>query len=272
MDLSQKNRSMTTKLKISCWLILSMLCVSCGNPKKTAYFVNQGNQELLSSNLTPAPLIEVNNLLNIIVTSKSPEATVIFNTLNSGTSSSMNSASSVNSGLQGGGYLVSAEGTIKVPLLGSIKAAGHSTAALESIITQRLLEEKLLLEPTVIVRNMSFKVTVLGEVARPTVINVPSSRISLLEALGMAGDLTIYGRRENVLLIREEKDKKITVRLNLNTSALFESPYYYLKANDVVYVEPNKAKVSSATKAKEVMPIVFGAMSLTVIMLDILTR
>jgi polysaccharide biosynthesis/export protein len=263
---------MTTKLKISCWIILSVFYTSCGNPKKTAYFVDQGNQELLSSNLTPAPLIEVNNLLNIIVTSKSPEATVIFNTINSGASSSMNSASYGSSGMQGGGYLVSAEGTIKVPLLGSIKAVGLSTAALETVITQKILTEKLLLDPTVSVRNMSFKVTVLGEVARPTVINVPSSRISLLEALGMAGDLTIYGRRENVLLIREEKDKKITVRLNLNNSALFESPYYYLKANDVVYVEPNKAKLSSATRAKEIMPIFFGAMSLTVIMLDILTR
>jgi polysaccharide export outer membrane protein len=263
---------MKTKLKLSFWLIIAVLFTSCGNSKKTAYFVDQGNQELLSSNLIPAPLIEVNNLLNIIVTSKSPEATVIFNTINSGSSSAMNSASYGSGGMQGGGYLVSNEGTIKVPLLGSIKAAGHTTAALENIITERILNEKLLLEPTVTVRNMSFKVTVLGEVARPTVINVPSSRISLLEAIGMAGDLTIYGRRDNVLVIREENDKKITVRLNLNTTALFESPYYYLKPNDVVYVEPNKAKLSSATKAKEVMPIVFGAMSLTVIMLDILTR
>jgi polysaccharide export outer membrane protein len=263
---------MTIKLKPGFWLLIAVLFTNCGSPKKTAYFLNQGNQELLSSNLTPAPVIEVNNLLNIIVTSKSPEATVIFNTLNSGASSSMNSASYGNSGMQGGGYLVSSEGTIKVPLLGSIKAAGHTTAALENIITQRILTEKLLLEPTVTVRNMSFKITVLGEVARPTVINVPSSRISLLEAIGMAGDLTIYGKRDNVLIIREENDKKITVRINLNNTSLFESPYYYLKANDVVYVEPNKAKVSSASKAKEVLPIVFGALSLTVILLDILTR
>jgi polysaccharide biosynthesis/export protein len=134
------------------------------------------------------------------------------------------------------------------------------------------LSGKLELEPIVTVRNLNFKVTVLGEVARPTVINVPNAKISLLEALGLAGDLTIYGRRDNVLIIREEKGKKVTIRINLNSTELFNSPYYYLKASDVIYVEPNNAKMASASKAKEWLPLLFSGLSLTIITLDILTR
>jgi len=113
---------------------------------------------------------------------------------------------------------------------------------------------------------------VLGEVARPAVLNIPNARISLLEAIGMAGDMTIFGKRDNVLLIREENKKKIAVRINLNSTDLLTSPYYYLKSNDIVYVEPNTAKVSSATKAQNLAPIIFSALSFAVITLDILTR
>jgi polysaccharide export outer membrane protein len=109
-------------------------------------------------------------------------------------------------------------------------------------------------------------------VAKPSVFNIPNARISLLEAIGMAGDMTIYGRRDNVLLIREENKKKITVRINLNSSDLFQSPYYYLKSNDVVYVEPNNSKVSGASKSREIIPIVFSALSFLVIGVDILRR
>ncbi len=112
---------------------------------------------------------------------------------------------------------------------------------------------------------MTFKVTVLGEVEKPGVISVPTEKISLLEALGLAGDLTINAQRDNILVIREEAGKKITKRLNLNTSDLFSSPYYYLKSNDVVYAEPNKVKVRNNSNATLWVPLILSFLSFGII-------
>jgi len=118
------------------------------------------------------------------------------------------------------------------------------------------------------VRQLNFKVSVLGEVAHPTVINVPSEKISLLEALGLAGDITIYGRKDNVLIIREENGVKKIKRLNLNDDELFTSQYYYLKSNDIVYVEANKDKVASTSRTTQVLPIVLSGLSLIAIIVQ----
>jgi polysaccharide export outer membrane protein len=214
-------------------------------------------------------VIQINDLLSITVSSLSPQASSEYNIPNSigFTSLSYNSAVSPVSG-----YLVGPDGYIKFPRLGRVKAAGLTPDELEEMLTGGLLEEKALKQPLVTVRLLNFKITVLGEVARPAVLNIPNARISLLEAIGMAGDMTIFGKRDNVLLIREENKKKIAVRINLNSTDLLTSPYYYLKSNDIVYVEPNTAKVSSATKAQNLAPIIFSALSFAVITLDILTR
>lgn len=249
-------------------IIVIGLC-SCAAPKKTAYFSHQGMAEMLSSNQAPRPVIEINDLLSITVSSLSQQASSEFNMPNAigFTSMSYNSAIAPISG-----YLVGPDGIIKFPRLGKIKAIGMTTTELEEKLTNMLLEEQSLQKPIVTVRHLNFKVTVLGEVARPSVFNIPNARISLLEAIGMAGDMTIYGRRDNVLLIREESGKKITVRINLNSVDLFKSPYYYLKSNDVIYVEPNSARVTGASRTKEIVPVVFSALSFAVITLDIFTR
>jgi polysaccharide export outer membrane protein len=118
---------------------------------------------------------------------------------------------------------------------------------------------------------MNFRVTVLGEVRNPNVIPVPNEKISLLEAIGLAGDLTIYGKRENVLVIREENGQKIIKRINLNSNELLTSPYYYLKSDDVVYVEPNKSRVASS-RSSEWVPVVISALSFAAIIVDRVTR
>jgi polysaccharide export outer membrane protein len=128
-----------------------------------------------------------------------------------------------------------------------------------------LNDRKLLIDPIVSIRMLNFKVTVLGEVEKPSVIPVPSEKISLLEALGMAGDITINGRRDNVLVIREEPGRKVIKRLDLNSSDLFTSPYYYLQSNDVVYVEPNKAKVRSGSNTAMWVSVVLAALSFGII-------
>ena len=248
---------------------LIVLVSSCANTKKTAYFFNQGTTEITSSNLGPRPAIEINDLLSINVSSLSLLATTSINSLTTGGSTNTSYNSSMVSST---GYLVAPDGYIKFPQIGRIKVVGLTPGELEDSITIKILQLQLLREPIVTVRHLNYKVTVLGEVARPAVFNVPNSKISLIEAIGMAGDMTIYGRRDNVLLIREENNKKITVRINLNSTDLFKSPYYYLKSNDVIYVEPNSAKVTGASRAKDVLPVIFSALSFTVIAMEMLTR
>jgi len=211
-------------------------CISCSSQKKTAYFPNQGTTEMSSSNQGPKPVIEINDMLSITVSSLSAQSNNAFDPPHQSTVTAIGYNTTIN---PLSGYLVGPEGYVKLPQIGSVMAAGLTPHELEDTITNRLLAKQLYVDPIVDVRHLNFKVTVLGEVAHPSVFNIPNSKVSLLEAIGMAGDLTIYGKRDNVLLIREENKKKITVRLNLNSEDLFKSPYYYLKTNDVIYVEPN---------------------------------
>lgn len=125
-----------------------------------------------------------------------------------------------------------------------------------------------MVNPIVDIRLLNFEVTVLGEVANPAVITVPSEKISLVKALGMAGDITIYGKKDNVLLIREENGVRKTRHINLNSSDFLNSEYYYLHPNDVVYVEPNKAKVAVSGRSQQVLPLVLTSVSILVFVLD----
>ena len=163
------------------------------------------------------------------------------------------------------GYLVNDEGMVIFPVLGAVKAAGLTKKQLEEELTDTLTDKKLLVDPIVNVRFLNFRVTVLGEVARPTTINVANEKISILEAIGLAGDLTIFGKRDNVLLIREEGGKKLIRRINLNSENVLTSPYYYLKTNDIIYVEPNSAKIASTSRTQQLLPIILSGLSFVAI-------
>lgn len=207
----------------------------------------------------PESVIQKNDILSINVSSLNPEATAVFNTPNStGGTAAGGAATAV-------GYLVGSEGTIQFPILGNIKAEGLTKNQLKDTIANTLVRKQLLIDPIVSIRFINFRVTVLGEVAHPTVVTVPNEKISLLEALGLAGDLTIYGKRQNVLIIREENEQKIIKRVNLNSDEIFTSPYYYLQSNDIVYVEPNKAKVSSTSMGNQLIPIILSGLSLALV-------
>ena len=167
-------------------------------------------------------------------------------------------------------YLVDNNGNIDFPVLGMVKVGGLTTRECEALIRSKL-QAHLSETPTVTVRVSNFKVSVLGEVKSPGVFNVDQEKISVIEALARAGDLTIYGRRENVLLIREDSTGlKTTHRLNLNDANLINSPYYYLQQNDYIYVEPNKVQAqnsaigSSVTIWFSVLSVVTSVASLVV--------
>jgi len=243
---------------------------SCVNTQKAVYFNGQGDATLPSNITIPQTVISTNDLLSITVTSLSPTASAVFNAPN--VTYSNNTTNITGSPVQATGYLVDAEGNIQFPILGTIKAAGLTESALRAQILKGILDKKLLVDPIVTVRHLNFKVTVLGEVGNPTVINVPSEKITLLEALGLAGDVTIYGKRDNVLVIREESGQKIIKRINLNTSEIFNSPYYYLRSNDIVYVEPNKAKVAGSSRSYQLLPIILSGLSFAAIIVDRVTR
>ena len=263
------NKSGTTSKTSTFFMVvilsLQFLLGACVDSRKTVYFYEQQDAILKSDNIPTRNVIRPNDILSIAVTSMNPSATEIFNKPNNAyvSSNSINGTT-----LQSPGYLVNDEGNIQFPVLGEMKISGLTTNDLRIKITNELQNRKLLVDPIVIVRQLNFKVSVLGEVSRPTVVNVPSEKISLLEALGLAGDITIYGKKDNIMVIREEDGVKKIKRINLNSSEIFNSEYYYLKSNDIVYVEANKAKIAGSTRSTQLLPIILSALSFGAIIID----
>jgi polysaccharide biosynthesis/export protein len=245
-------------------LIVMFTFVSCVNTKNATYFSDQKNGSFAAPTV-PKLVIQPNDLLSISVSSLNAEASAVFNQANNSGANTNNTTTTTTTAT---GFLVDGAGNIQYPFLGQVPVAGLTKEELKDKLTKALVDKKLLVDPILTVRFLNFKVTVLGEVAHPTVVTVPSERISLLEAIGLAGDLTIYAQRDNVLVIRDENGQKITQRLNLNSTELFSSPYFYLKSNDVVYVEPNKSKVASTGRSQVWLPVLFSALSLGVIVAD----
>lgn len=243
--------------------MLSVGFSSCVNTRKAIYFRDQSDGTIRATNILPQTVIQNNDILGIQVSSLNQDASSAFNVANRQDIAATTLSGTRN---EAGGYLVSKDGYITFPILGNIKAAGLTKDQLTDTLTRMLNDRKLLIDPIVAIRMMNFKVTVLGEVGKPAVLPVPSERISLLEALGMAGDITINGRRDNVLVIREEPGRRIIKRLDLNSSELFTSPYYYLQSNDIVYVEPNKAKVRSGSNTATWVSVILAALSFGIIL------
>ena len=241
--------------------MILLINTSCVNTRKAVYFNNIQDASIPTAVGSLEPVIQKNDLLSITVSSLNPEANRIFNAPTSQNTS------------EARGYLVNQQGNIEFPFLGLVKAAGLQKSQLKNNIASALIEKKLLVEPIVDLRYINFKISVLGEVARPAVLVIPNEKVTLLEALGLAGDLTIFARRDNILVIREEGDgTKVLKRINLNSSELFTSPYYYLRSNDIIYVEPNKTRIASASRSNQILPILFGGLSFAAIVVDRLTR
>jgi polysaccharide export outer membrane protein len=258
------HKTFQTKIYLLFSFFLTILFASCASTRKVAYFSDVQDSARILSKAGIEPVIQKKDILSITVSSLSNEATIIFNTPNipiQGTTSSLPNMP------QTSGYLVSQDGMIKFPIIGDIEAAGLTQKQLENNITHLLVEKKLLFDPIVTVRFLNFRVTVLGEVNHPGVITVPSEQISVLEAIGDAGDLTIYGLRNNVILIRQEGADKFITRLDLSSSKIFQSPYYFLKSNDVIYVEPAKDKIASTSLFQQRIPIILSGLSLLIILL-----
>ncbi len=243
--------------------------ISCESTKKIAYLHDVGDTTFIDKGANVETPIRANDILSIIISSANAQASEMFNqpTTNVGRSTTVTGTFT-----ETGGYLVDGDGNIQLTALGTIKAAGLTEQELKDNITNLLLSKKLLIDPVVEIRFLNFEVTVIGEVAKPTVITVPNEKISLLKALGLAGDLTIYGKRDNVLLIREENGKKITRHIDLSSSDFLNSPYYYLQPNDIIYVEPNKARVAASGRSQQLLPVIISSLSVVAIVVDRLVK
>ena len=228
--------------------VMTVLLASCGSVKNVAYLQNSDYIDLSRSEFLYDARIMPKDVLTITVNTVNPEASAPYNLIVRSTLT--NTSSSVSTG--GGSlqtYLVDNNGTIEFPVLGTLHVGGLSKSECEKMIHDKIMPYLNAAEnPVVTVRMSNYKISVLGEVNKPGMFNVSNEKINILEALAQAGDLTIYGVREKVKLIRENANgKKEIVNLNLNDAEIINSPYYYLQQNDIVYVEPNKVKARNSS-------------------------
>lgn len=216
---------------------------SCVSTKNVTYFQNLSTQTeyvLDSTSKFIEPTIKADDILAISVITIDPQTSALINQSNS--LQVVGAASNI-SRQDIDGFLVDSNGEIELAIIGKIKVGGLTTAQARELIRSKVMKD--FKEPKVSVRFANFKISVLGEVNKPAAYSLPNEKVSILDVLSLAGDLTIYGKRENVLVIRDMDGRKEMGRLNLNSVEVFRSPFFYLRQNDVVYVEQSKARIST---------------------------
>ena len=227
--------------KLSIIIISLVLLSSCTSRKKIVYFQDIDSTRLdRTDSLSTQLEIKVNDILNINVRTLNPQAAMQFNSQSSG-QSNQNMRIEM---LKVSGYLVKNDGTIDFPQLGKLDVLKKTTEQVQQLLEKKL--EKFLKNPIVSVRVINYKFTILGEVKAPGTYEILEENFTLLQALGRAGGLTINGKRKNILIIRHQDGNRISKRIDLTTSEWMNSPFYFIKQNDQIYVEPNDPQVKRA--------------------------
>ncbi|RTY92288.1 polysaccharide biosynthesis/export family protein [Flavobacterium sp. GT3R68] len=254
---------MTVKFesKIIILFLLIGTLFSCTSKKNLIYLQSDG-QQIAASVANFEPVLQSDDVVMIVVSAENPEIAAPYNMIQS------------NSGTLGGqdqlqSYLIDKEGNVDFPMLGKIKLAGLTR--LNAIQKMKTLLENHIKEPIVNLRILNFKISVLGEVGRPGIYPIQSERITFLEALSLSGDLSIYGKRKNIMIIREKDGVKTIDKVDITKSDFINSPYYYLAQNDVIYVEPNKTKINSSVFGPNI-GIAFSLVSLLITVITLTTR
>ena len=228
------------------YMFMIFAAASCVPKKKIVYL--QGESGSGSSSLPNyEPIIQPDDLLYITVTSQNQEAAQPFNP-------QVASQGFVGNEPRERAYLVTKDGMIQYPVLGQIKVAGLTRSEFSDMLRNML--KPYVSDAVVTLRFLNFKVTVLGEVAKPGRVSLDSDRLTLLDAIAMSGDLTLYGMRDNILIVRENNGERTSIRVDITKADFVNSPYYYLKQNDVIYVEPRRAKVDSTAIGSNVTTII----------------
>lgn len=230
-------------------VIIFFLFSSCNTSRKVIYVQNAGSLIELDKSTLPSlseMVIKNGDVLMITVSTVSPEAAAVFNPPFIADASRALSASTMTSTPSPLTYLVDDNGTIPFPVIGRISVVGKTKTQIEEFIRKSIFPKYVKEDPIVTLKVVNYKISILGEVARPGVYSTMNDRISIFEALALAGDMTIYGKRDNLLLIRENSvGRRESYRIDITDKNLIESPYYYLQQNDVLYIQPNRTKTNS---------------------------
>ena len=265
------NRSVTSSIL---FFFPIVFLVSCTSPKSLTYFNDFGDSTdiaTVNTAIFKSPVIQPDDLLAITIQTLEPEVNQLLNVPNS-SNNTETSVPTANAAAITPVYLVDKNGDIELPFTGKIRVAGFTTVEAKEAIRSEMI--KFVKEPIINLRFANLKVIVMGEVVRPNTYVMPTEHVTIFDALSKAGDLTPYGKRENVVLVREtQSNVKTMVHLNLNSKDIFNSPWYYLQSNDIVYVEPTKQRaVASDAATTRNITIAVSALSLVISLLSILTR
>ena len=244
-------------------LLSAIVFSSCTTTKKSYYFMTLQKDQAIPSTVNKLEDLKIrkNDLLSINISSLNRDEDLTYNapSVSIGSNSSMVSSN---------GYLVDGLGNIQVHKLGSLHAEGMTRSALKDKIQKDL--SPYLKDAIVTIRYQNHRVTILGEIARPQVVQMPEEHISLLDLLGSSGDVTPFAKRDNILIIRETDNGKQTKRINLEDHSIFNSEWYWLQPGDVVYVEPNDKKINeeNIVRRNQTISIGLSALSIAIIILS----
>lgn len=223
------------------------MLASCSTNKKIVYFQNEqiGKQQALTK--SKPIVVQPEDQISIVVSCRDPKLTALFNLIYvSQVTGSQQEESASNYG-KISSYTIDSKGNINFPILGEVHIAGLTREEVAKKITNELENNNLVKEPIVTVQFLSLQFAVLGEVNKPGRYNITKDRITILEAISQAGDLTIYGERDNILLTRIKNNKRITYKVDLRNTKLYTSPAFYISQDDIIYVEPNKVRINQST-------------------------
>lgn len=254
-------------------LLTLLITTACGTRERMVYFQNEAQnkaEDSLGINASYTPVFKPDDFISVVVTAEDPETAVPFNF----------PIEFSNQGVAGGGYqsgrpaqigyLVDEEGYVELPVLGKIMVGGKSRRDVKEELKQQY--NKFLNGPVVNIQIQNFKVTVLGDVQSPGTFQIPNERITIIEAIGIAGDLKMTGERKNVLVLRDRNGEKSEYRVDITSKEVLNSSVYYLEQNDVVYVEPNAASRSTGTFWRTSGGIFISLTSLIITTVVLITR
>lgn len=224
------------------WVLVVLTMTSCASKKGFLYLQSTAASTATESVFSYETTIQPDDVLLLLIASENAEVSAPYNLKAYSILNTTEAGAIGREQMQT--YIVDKQGQIDFPLLGMIKVGGLTKAQAIALLKDKLKDH--VKDAVINLRIINYKVTVLGEVNRPGAITISSERITLLEALGMAGDLTIYGNRKNLLIVREVDGVKTMNRVDITQSDFLTSPFYYLTQNDVVYVEPNKTRINSS--------------------------
>lgn len=235
------------KKRFLCLLFWAVLLISCNTSKDILYFqdvvVNRSEAIQGTRDITVQPKDQI----SIVLSSKDPQLAALFNLTKIQYRAGNKDLRAGGDNGEISGYTLDEQGNIDFPVLGTLHIAGMTKSQIAALIKNKLMKENLVNDPIVTVEFMNLYFSILGEVKSPGKYSIAKDQISLLEAISMAGDLTIYGKRDAIFVIREENGERITHWVDIRSKDFFNSPVYYLKQNDVVYVQPNKVRAGQST-------------------------